>query len=131
MVIFSSHLKKFITLLVVLTILIIACGMIIFNTFLQDYYFVGFPFLPILFFSITLVVHTRLLKISRGDNKKFTPGFISTTGFKMIIYFALIALYLLIDRSNPVSFLICFLIMYFLYTIIEIISVLRHLKTNK
>ena len=112
MVIFSTHLKKFITLLIILTVLIIACGMIIFNTVLRDYYFIGFPFLPFLFFGITLAVHTHLLKISREYIKKFTPGFIGTTGLKMIIYFAVIAVYLMIDRSNPGSFLICFLIMF-------------------
>lgn len=131
MVIFSPHLKKFIILLVILTIIIFASGMIIFNIFLEDYYFIGFPFLPVLFFGITLAVHTHLLKISQENIKKFTPRFISTTGLKMIIYFAVIAVYLLIDRRNPVSFLICFLIMYFLYTTFEIISVLQYLKINK
>lgn len=131
MVIFSPHLKKFIILLGILTIIIFASGMVIFNIFLTDYYFTGFPFLPVFFFGITLTVHIHLLKISREDIKKFTPRFISTTGIKMIIYFALITVYLLIDKHNPVSFLICFLIMYFLYTIFEIASVLNYLKTNK
>ncbi len=131
MSIFSTHLKKFFTLLFVLTIVIFACGIILFRTVLKDFYFIGFPFLPLLFFGITLAVHIYLLKISRENIRKFIPGFIGTTGLKMIIYFALIALYLLIDRSNPVSFLICFLIMYLLYTIFEIVSVLQYLKTNK
>ncbi|KPK85664.1 MAG: hypothetical protein AMS27_06605 [Bacteroides sp. SM23_62_1] len=131
MVVFPTHLKKFITLLIILTITIFTAGMIIFHTTLKEYYFTGFPILPFFFFGITLFIHMHLLRISRGDIKKFTPRFIGTTGIKMIIYFALIALYLLIDRRNPVSFLICFLVMYLLYTIFEIVSVLQYLKTNK
>ena len=126
----ASHLKKFIIQLGILTFLVLTCGMILFNTVLTDYYFNGFPFLPVLFFGITLGVHIHLIRISREDMKKFTPGFISTTGIKIGLYFALIVVYLLIDRNHSVSFLICFLILYFIYTFFEIFLVLRYLKRN-
>jgi hypothetical protein len=128
MAMIASHLKKFIILFIILTIVIYTCGFALFNTILKDYYFGGFLFMPILFFGITLGVHIHLVRISQEDIKKFTPRFIGTTGIKMGLYFALIIVYLLIDRNHAVPFLISFLIMYLIYTIFEIVFVLSYLK---
>jgi hypothetical protein len=98
---------------------------------MPDKYFTGFLFLPFLFFIITLALHYYLIKSSHKEIIKFTPRFIGATGIKMMIYFILIAVYLLIDRHQAASFLICFLICYFLYTAFELIAVLKNLKSNK
>jgi len=124
----TSHLKKFITLLFILTIVIYTCGITLFNTILKDYYFGGFLFIPVLFFGITLAVHIHLIRISQRDLKKFIPRFIGTIGIKIGLYFALIIVYLLIDRNHAVPFLISFLIMYLIYTIFEIVFVLSYLE---
>jgi hypothetical protein len=62
---------------------------------------------------------------------KFTPRFIGATGIKMLIYFILIFIFLLIDRVHAVSFLISFLVCYLVYTTFEIISILKYLKTSR
>jgi hypothetical protein len=49
----------------------------------------------------------------------------------MLLYLILIVVYLLIDRRHAVSFLVWFLFCYFLYTIVEILSLLRYFKNNK
>lgn len=126
-----KHLINFALYLFILTVIISAIGWILVHTYLPDKYFTGFLVLPLLFFFITLALHYYLMKSSQKENIKFTPRFIGATGIKMMIYVILIAIYLLINRNQAVSFLICFLICYLLYTTFEIISILSYLKSNK
>ena len=127
----ARHFRNFSLYLIIITILITITGWILFKTSLPEKYFKGFLLLPFLFLSITLALHYYLIRSSQKEIIKFTPRFLGATGIKMLIYVVLIGVYLLINRTQAVSFLICFLICYFLYTIIEIISVLKYLKSNK
>ncbi len=127
----TNHLRKFSLYLFLLTVIISTAGWILFQTYLSDKYFTGFPLIPFIFFGITLAFHYYLIKSSQKEIIKFTPRFIGATGIKMMIYFILIVVYLLINRHQAVSFLICFLICYFLYTAFELISVLKYLKRKE
>jgi hypothetical protein len=124
-------LRKFSLYLFLLTVIITITGWVLFQTYLPEKYFTGFLLIPFLFFSITLAFHYYLIKSSHKEIIKFTPRFIGATGIKMMIYFILIVVYLLIDRHQAVSFLVCFLICYFFYTAFEIISVLKYLKRKE
>ncbi len=127
----EKHLRNFSLYLFLTTVIITAAGWILFKTYLPDRYFKGFLLFPFIFFSITIALHYYLIRSSHKEIIKFTPRFIGATGIKMLIYVILIVIYLLFNRNQAVSFLICFLICYFIYTAIEIISVLKYLKSNK
>lgn len=127
----SKYFKNFSLYLFLVTILITAAGWIIIKTWIPDKYFKGFLIIPILFFCITLALQWYLLRSSRKEIIKFTPRFIGSTGIKMLLYIIVIVVYLLIDRAHAVSFLVWFLFCYVLYTVIEIISLLRYFRNNK
>lgn len=123
--------RKFTLYLFLLTVLITITGWIIFIKIFPEQYFNGLMLLPLLFFGITIILHFYLIKSSQKEMIKFTPRFIGATGIKMLIYFILILIYLLVDRTHAVSFLISFLVCYMIYTVFEIISVLKYLKKSK
>ncbi len=123
--------KNFSILLFLLTVVLTLIGFLVMKYFAADYYYSGFLFLPFLLFVITLGVHRYLIIASQGDNKKFTYKFLGATGIKMLAYLILIVIYLLLDREHAVPFLICFLILYVLYSFFEVLSVLKYLKNKK
>jgi hypothetical protein len=127
----EKHLKNFSLYLSIITFIITAAGWIIFKTWFPEKYFNGLLFIPFLFFFITLALHFYLIRSSRKEIIKFTPRFIGATGIKMLLYVIILVIYLLIDRAHAVSFLMWFLLCYFLYTLVEILSILKYLKTNK
>jgi hypothetical protein len=127
----DAGLKRFILLLFSLTVVLTLIGFLVIKYFVPDYYYTGFLFLPFLLFVITSVVHWYLIIASQGDNKKFTYKFMGATGLKMFVYLILIVIYLLLDKEHAVPFLICFLILYVLYSFFEVLSVLKYLKNNK
>ncbi len=127
----DAGLKKFTLLLFSLTVVLTLIGFLVMKYFVPDYYYMGFLFLPLLLFVITIGVHQYLIIASQGDNKKFTYKYLGATGLKMFVYLILIVIYLLLDREHAVPFLICFLILYVFYSLFEVLSVLKYLKNNK
>jgi len=127
----DQSLRKFAIQLILLTIFCIIAGLLTFKSFLEEYYFTGYIVMPVLFLGITLGVHTYLIKASQDKPRKFTSKFIGATGLKMFIYIIFIAIYILIDRQHAIPFLISFLILYILYTVFEVISVLNYLKNRR
>lgn len=127
----TRQFRKFVLYLFLLTVIITFSGRILFQKIFPGQYFNGFFFLPLLFFIVTIALHFYLVKSSRKEMIKFTPRFIGATGIKMLIYFILIFIFLLIDRVHAVSFLISFLVCYLVYTTFEIISILKYLKTSR
>jgi len=126
----QKHLKNFSLYLSIITVLVTIAGWIVVKTWIPGKYFKGFLIIPLLFFCITLALHWYLLRSSRKEIIKFTPRFIGATGIKMLLYIIIIVIFLLIDRAHAVSFLVWFLFCYFLYTLLEIISLLRFFRSN-
>jgi hypothetical protein len=123
--------KRFTLQLISITVVITLAGFFILKFVTPEYFFTGFLFVPLVLFVITIGVHRYLIIASQADNRKFTYKFMGATGIKMFVYLIFIAVYLLIDREHAVPFLICFLILYFLYSVFEILTVLKYLKNNK
>ena len=127
----NAGLKRFTLLLFALTAIITLIGFLVMKYFASEYYFTGFLFMPLLLFVITLGVHRYLIFASKADNMKFTYRFMGATGLKMFVYLILIVIYLLLEREHAVPFLICFLILYVIYSLFEVLAVLKYLKNNK
>lgn len=88
------------------------------------------PFLIIFFFSITVIVHHFLVKLSKDRPAKFINGFMLTTTLKLFLYAIILFVYAYIDRSGAVSFIITFFLLYLIYTIFEIVQILPILRKN-
>lgn len=77
---------------------------------------------------ITILFHLYLLQVSKGDSKTFISKFMASSGVKLMIYLAVIVIYIVSYRLNAKVFLTSFLISYFVFSVIEVIFILTHLK---
>ncbi len=89
------------------------------------------PYLFLFFLSVTLVVHYVLLKASEKRFSKFTTYFMLATFLKLMLYIAVLLIYVLLNRSDAIPFIITFFILYIFYTVFEVISILSYSKTRK
>ena len=89
------------------------------------------PYLFIFFFSVTLAVHYILLKASEKRFSKFTTYFMLATFLKLMLYIAVLLIYVLLNRSDAIPFIITFFILYIFYTVFEVISILSYSKSRK
>ncbi len=86
------------------------------------------PYLFVFFFSVTLAVHYVLLKASEKRFSKFTTYFMLATFLKLMLYIAVLLIYVLLNRLDAIPFIITFFILYVFYTVFEVISILSYSK---
>jgi len=123
-----SPLKKFIVQGFFITLLLAVIGYFLFTVVFNPYYQVILPFVLLFIFLFTTVIHAMLLKTARKKPKKLVNRFLMLTGLKMIIYLFIMIIYLVISKQDSAPFLLTFLIVYLVFTIFEISSILSYLK---
>ena len=94
-----------------------------------EYITPALPYLFLFFLSITLVVHYVLFKASEKRFSKFTTYFMLATFLKLMLYIAVLLIYVLLNRSDAIPFIITFFILYIFYTVFEVISILSYSKS--
>ncbi|MDA3906283.1 MAG: hypothetical protein PF484_09435 [Bacteroidales bacterium] len=88
----------------------------------------SWPYIIIFFLSISLLVHRFLLKKSIDHQGKFINAFMLATTVKLLLYLAIILIYVLLNRYDAIGFIITFFSYYLIFTSFEIFSILKFLK---
>jgi len=83
------------------------------------------PYLFILFIVVTAGVYFMTMKMAERSARSFVTGFMAATFIKLFLYFAIIIIYALFVKVEVISFVLTFFIMYLMYTIFEVIMVVR------
>lgn len=89
---------------------------------------IGYYMIVVYFLCINSLVHYMLLKAGEKDPKQFVPKFMGAMGLKMFLSLIYIFAYVVLNENEVVYFAVTFLIMYFSYTALEIVSILKALK---
>ena len=127
---FESQRKLIITLLFI-ALIITALGYGLFLFFIPQYYFPHFPVIPAFLLVVTIMVHVYLIKSSENNPRKFTSKYLGAMGLKMFIYIIFLVVFLFIDTTHALPFLVSFLVTYAAFTLYEVISILNYLKKDK
>jgi hypothetical protein len=77
---------------------------------------------------ITIIFHSYLLQATKGDAKAFIPKFMASSGIKLMLYLAVIVFYIVWYERDVKVFLTSFLISYIVFTFIEVVFILSHIK---
>lgn len=122
---------EFLKKLIVFTAVIAVLGYL--STYLlpPNYVTPAWPYLFVFFFSVTLIVHNILLKVSKKRAQNFINIFMLLTFGKLIFYLSIILAYALINREDSIPFIITFFILYVLFTIFEVALSLSHTKAKQ
>jgi hypothetical protein len=86
------------------------------------------PFLIIMFYVITALVHYILLKITTLNPRKFVGYFMLATFLKLMIYLVVIVIYVFTVKEGILSFILSFFALYIIYTVFEVVMILNQTK---
>jgi hypothetical protein len=92
--------------------------------------FIGVYMIIFLVMATTIILHAVLVAASKKAPIKFINKFMALSGLKLFFYFLIILAYIYFIKQDIILFLCAFLIVYLLYTILEISSILSYLKKN-
>jgi hypothetical protein len=126
-----QSIKKFIFTLLLIALIIAALGYGMFLFVIPQHYFPLFPLIPVFLFIVTITVHAYLIKASENNPRKFTASYLGAMAVKMLIYLVFLIVYLFLDTTHAVPFLVSFLASYAAFTTYEVISILNYLKKEK
>lgn len=82
----------------------------------------------IFFIGVTALVHNILLRSNEKNPKQFIRNFMGTTAAKLFAYLLIMIVYIFVDRAGARVFLVGFLVHYLVFTVFEVVSILRQLK---
>jgi hypothetical protein len=80
------------------------------------------------FIVVTALIHIVLVKSSEQSPRKFITNFMALSGAKLFVYLMVIVIYALLKGKEALGFVILFLVLYFLYSIFEVVTLLKHFK---
>jgi hypothetical protein len=83
-----------------------------------------FPF----FLSVTLISVNILIRSARKKFIRYLNVYMLTTLVKLILYIAVMVVYILLNKRDIIPFSISFLILYLFYTIFEVVWLVKYFK---
>jgi hypothetical protein len=123
--------KKYLQFIIRLTILSLGLGLIayILGRLLPDGMVPhALPYLFLLFYVTGAMVHYVLLRITALNPRKFVSYFMLATFFKLMNYLIVIVVYTIYAKEGILSFILSFFILYIIYTVFEVATILAQTK---
>ena len=118
----NIRMKNFLKKSSFLTITVLVIGAIAYSTVFKQYFLMVLPAMLIFFYIITNLVHAYLLKMADKSGKRFTSQYMAANFTKMFFYLAVAIVYVIINKEDAKIFLINFLLLYAVYTTLEVVE---------
>ena len=122
--------KQFIINITIISTALVLIGWLIFSKFIPQYYLPVFPFLLLFFVLSSLMIHAYQIQLAKKDLSKFTRSNMLITFFKLFLYSAFAIIYIAVDTSNAKVFVICFVLLYLIFTVFEVTSLVSITSKN-
>ncbi|HKI88245.1 MAG TPA: hypothetical protein VKA38_04400 [Draconibacterium sp.] len=127
----NTDLKQFIAKTVGISAAIALVGWIVFSLFVPQYYLPVLPFALAFFLLFTILIHAYQLKMAKKDLGKFTRSSMLVTFLKLTIYSIFGVVYIASDSENAITFIICLMLLYIIFSFIEVVELTRVSKKIK
>jgi hypothetical protein len=124
-------LKHFVKRILIFSAIISSIAYFSFIYLIPKFYLQIFPFLILFFIATSVLAHYILIKTSKERIRKFSTFYMGSITAKLFIYIIFIAIYVITNKSTAITFLVTFLILYFLYTFFDTTSLLNELKKQQ
>lgn len=123
--------KNFIIKIALISAALAIIGWLVFSQFIPQFYIPVLPFLLLFFIVVSIAVHAFQLQQAKKDMAKFARNNMLITFFKLIFYLIVAITYFAVDTKNAMVFVICFMLLYIIFTVIEVTSLLKETAGSK
>ena len=96
----------------------------------QTYFSPALPFLLLFFYAINIIVFNILIKASKKRANSFINQFMVSSFLKLLLYVIVLSLYVFLNKKDAIPFAISFLLLYILFTVFEVTSLLKNTDTT-
>lgn len=125
-----KELKQFFINTLIILIVVITCSQVFFSYFFETYDFPGRIIGIVFIWLVTCLSHYWLMKTVTDKPKAFAGVFMMQTVGKLLLYFVCILGYMMLYKQHAVPFTFQFLIVYVIFAVFEVLSILKFVKNN-
>lgn len=122
--------KSYILRLGLISVFLLIGSSALFLTVLKPWFNYIFPFVILYFFLFNSFQHFKLLKLSKGDPRVFHTNYMAWFGVKLFLNLSFVIVYVLLNRSQALSFVLFFAFCYVVYTTFEVIALSKTLRSG-
>lgn len=117
--------SKFLSQIITLTAIVIGASI-----GLNHYLTVWWPAIVAFFLIVSIVVYFLSEKAKKKDMRKFANFYMASTVVKMLLYLAILFVYVLYFKEDAKRFAITFLVYYLIYSVFETVKLAKKEKRN-
>jgi len=122
---YRDTILRFVKSQVIITVIIVIVAGIFYTLAPANYYTPAFPFLLAFFLIVSVIIYHFMLKAIEKRPMRFVNIFMLTTMFKLLAFMVVMITYALLNREDSRAFIITFFILYVVYSIVEVSSLLK------
>ena len=119
---------KFVIRICLFTLTIYAISSVLFHTVLETIHLSVFPYQLLLIAIVTTTGHLWVIRAADQNTMKFTTAFMASVTLKLLVYLFFMLIYLWIDRSQVIQFVLSFMVLYILFSVFEVTQILKFIK---
>ncbi len=122
-----QYLRKLIS----ISTLVLFVTIALFASVFKPYFTYIIPITQLFIIFTSLFFHSKMTGALSKSNIQFNTAFLSTTALKLLFNILFISLYIGFIKENVKVFVVYFLVMYFIYLIFDVKSILFEMKIKK
>ncbi|MBS4057991.1 MAG: hypothetical protein KKD74_02930 [Bacteroidetes bacterium] len=122
--------KKFITRLTLISMALAVLSVLVFSGLGPENQTMAWPYLLVFFLASNSFLFYLFNRYKSGKTSSFTNFFMLATFLKLIVYLAVIVVYLLYNKKEAAPFIITFFVYYVVYTAYEVAAVTRFMHKS-
>ncbi len=104
----------FVIKLTLLIALLVLCSEVMYTYIIPEYRFRALTLIPIYFYTIGLLMAIAYTLLKKFASKWVTHFYLLSRGVKFLMSISILFVYTYLNKSNPVAFMLTFMIYYFL-----------------
>ena len=127
----NTEIKRFLFKIILTTLILALLGALLFCFIIPQYYLSIFPWLLLFFAAVTFLVHAWQINLAKKDMAKVSRSSMIATMLRLFLYSAVAIIYFATHPENAVIFVISLVILYVVFTYIEIIDLTQFIRKRK
>ncbi len=124
----EKELKRFFIKVFFLFLTVCFVSQLLFLTVFETYNFPGRIISVVFVWIVTCAFHYWLMTTVNNRPKAFNRVFMMQTTLKLLLYMACIVVYLVLYRQYAIPFTVHFLVLYLIFAVFEVVSILKFVK---
>lgn len=126
----EKSIKKYILNLGIISGVLLVLSVLMYLTILKPWFNYIFPFVILYFFLLSSLQYYKLINSVKNNPRVFNTNYMAWFGIKLFLHLSFIIVYVLLNRSQALSFVLFFGFCYVVYTAYDVVSLSNTLRSG-